>query len=172
MTTIRFTHFPMTKKPPDIVYDIWKTFQNHEQHIATLKGNRKNSDDVLEILRKDLENIGFEVEQGKKSKEKIHRPVTYGENGIPNLKYEIDAYCPMECVGLEVEAGRGWNGNALYRDLIQGMVMNGIDHLVIALLNSYYSTGGDDYTRALKVCEALTNQRRFKLPYTITIIGY
>ena len=32
---------------------------------------------------------------------------------------------------MEIEAGRGVLGNAIYRDLIQGMVMTNVDHLVV-----------------------------------------
>jgi len=61
----------------------------------------------------------------KRKADKIERPVFYGENGIPTLRYEIDAYHPDWRCGLEVEAGRGWMGNAVYRDLIQAAVMVG-----------------------------------------------
>src|SRR5215217_7900285 len=67
---------------------------------------------------------------------KIERPVFYGENGIPTLRYEIDAYHPDWRCGLEVEAGRAWMGNAVYRDLIQAAVMVGVQHLCLAVSNS------------------------------------
>jgi hypothetical protein len=39
--------------------------------------------------------------------------------------------------GLEVEGGRGWMGNAVYRDLVQGAVMVGVEHLCLAVSNVY-----------------------------------
>lgn len=52
-------------------------------------------------------------------------------------QYEIDAFNSVTRVGLEIEAGRGVQGNAIYRDLIQGMVMTNVDHLVVAVANEY-----------------------------------
>lgn len=147
-------------------------FKDHEDEIASTRGNKHKSDKVLAILRDDLVSLGFDVEKGKKAVDKIHRPVTFGEDGKSDLKYEIDAYHPDLRVGLEIEAGRGWNGNAIYRDLIQGMVMNGVDHLVVAVLNHYYASGADDYKKCLSVCSAISSHERIKLPYTITLFGY
>jgi len=97
-----------------------------------------NSDIVLGHIRTDLEAIGFEVEKSKKKTDKIFRPITFGVNGTPHLKYEIDAYNSETKVGLEIEAGRGVQGNAIYRDLIQGMMMTNVDHLVVAVANEYW----------------------------------
>ena len=35
--------------------------------------------------------------------------------------------------GLEIEAGRAWMGNAIYRDLVQALVMVDLDHLILAV---------------------------------------
>ncbi len=83
------------------------------------------------------------MEASKKRVDKLERPVFYGENGIATLRYEIDAYHPDWMCGLEVEAGRGWMGNAVYRDLIQAAVMVGVEHLYLAVCNAYrYTSGG------------------------------
>ncbi len=87
--------------------------------------------------------MGFEAEAGKAKVDKVERPVFYGENGVPALNYQIDAYHGLWRCGLEVEAGRGWMGNAIYRDLVQALVMVNVDYLVLAVANSYkYQTGG------------------------------
>ena len=157
--SIRFTHFPRTSKPPKFVHDIFGIFESHENDISTKKGNTHDSDRVLAELRDDLVALGYDVESGKKRHQKIHRPVTFGENGVSDLKYEV-------------EAGRGHAGNAIYRDLVQGIVMNGVDHLVIAVCNHYHSNGSDDYSKCLSICEGFFIQNRVKLPYTLTLIGY
>ena len=41
----------------------------------------------------DLLDLGFQVEASKKSADKLERPVFFGENGIPTLRYEIDVIC-------------------------------------------------------------------------------
>jgi hypothetical protein len=81
------------------------------------------SDAALNLLQPQLEALGFQVEKGKLRGQKIERPVFFGENGVPTLRYQIDAYHPLWRCGLEVEAGRAWMGNAIYRDLIQALVM-------------------------------------------------
>jgi len=136
------------------------------------------SNAVLGFIRTDLEAIGFDVEKSKKSSDKIFRPVTFGINGNPQLKYEIDAYNNETRVGVEIEAGRGVKGNAIYRDLILGMMMTNVDHLVIAVANEYkYNSNNKqmvskDFDKCVKICNALSGHTRVQLPYTITIIGY
>ncbi|MEM6530456.1 MAG: hypothetical protein AAF653_19310, partial [Chloroflexota bacterium] len=124
MTTIHYHSFPATKPPPNfstLIYDVFLTFEEQIGTIELEKGLK--SDEVLAILRPSLEQLGFEVETGKTREDKIHRPVLFGEDGEPTLKFEVDAYHPAWRCGMEVEAGRAWMGNAIYRDLIQSLVM-------------------------------------------------
>jgi len=122
--------------------------------------------------------LGFQVEAGKQKVDKIQRPVFFGENGEPTLKYEIDAYQPEWHCGFEVEAGRAWMGNAIYRDLIQGLVMVQVDTLVLAVPNGYkYKSSGrdvisSDYEKTTSVAETLFGHSRVRLPYKLIVIGY
>jgi hypothetical protein len=86
-------------------------FHKYEPLICTktlAKG--LTSDAVLAQLRPDLIALGFAVELGKSSLDKIKRPVFFGENGMPDLQYEIDAFHSGWQCGLEIEAGRAWMG--------------------------------------------------------------
>lgn len=136
------------------------------------------SNEVLASIRTDLVNLGFQVEIGKHRDEKIHRPVFFGENGVPVLKYEIDAYHEAWHCGLEVEAGRAWMGNAVYRDLVQALVMVEMETLVLAVPNTYrYLSGGRDsisrdYENTIGLAETLYSHSRFRLPYRLVVIGY
>jgi hypothetical protein len=136
------------------------------------------SNEVLRIIRSDLVGIGFEVESGKLKQDKIERPVFFGENGVPTLKYHIDAFHPVWNCGLEVEAGRAWMGNAIYRDLIQGLVMVQVDVLILAIPNAYkYKSSGknvasSDYSNTISVADALYGHTRMRMPYKLIIIGY
>ena len=178
MSDIRFQHFPITQEPPQFVEDVVKCFRKNESAISTVQGRSGNSDAVLGHIRTDLEAIGFEVEKSKKNVDKIFRPVTFGVNGTTQLKYEIDAYNSETRIGLEIEAGRGVKGNAIYRDLILGMMMTNVDHLVIAVANEYrYKSNqkqmvSKDFVKCVDICNALSSHTRVQLPYTITIIGY
>jgi len=104
--------------------------------------------------------------------------VFFGENGEPTLKYEVDAYHPKWRCGLEVEAGRAWMGNAVYRDLIQALVMVEVDSLILAVSNTYKFKSGNrdtvsaDYDNTSRVAETLYGHSRFSLPYRLILIGY
>jgi hypothetical protein len=177
--TVRYSTFPRTEAPPSHINEIVDVFHQHKITIGTLELEKGlTSDAVLKEIRPALEGIGFIVEGGKTADQKIKRPVFFGENGIPKLQYEIDAYHAEWNCGLEVEAGRAWMGNAVYRDLIQALVMVELQFLVIAVPNAYkFQTGGrtvinPDYEKAVEVADALYAHSRLRMPYRLTLIGY
>jgi hypothetical protein len=118
------------------------------------------------------------VEGGKRKEQKIECPVFYGENSVPIIHYQIDAYHPAWKCTLEVEAGRAWMGHAVYRDLIQASVMVNVDHIVLVVPLSYkYTTGGRltvnlDYDYTCNLASALYGHTRFRLPYSLIVLGY
>lgn len=66
----------------------------------------------------------------------------YGRDDEPQLTYEVDAYHDCWRCGLEVEAGGARKENAVYRDLIQGMMMVQVHERVLVEPNLYkYSSG-------------------------------
>ncbi len=178
-STVRFSTFPRTEPPPGFVEDMVGVFRRHEEEISTETNDKGlKSDDVLALLAPDLREIGFQVEASKKKVDKLQRPVFFGDNGTPTLQYEIDAYHEGWKCGLEVEAGRGWMGNAVYRDLIQASVMVGVEYLCLAVCNTYkYQSGGKpaiskDYGNTKQVAEAIYGHSRLSLPYDLILIGY
>lgn len=178
-SSIRFSTFPRTEPPPQPAHELVEVFQAHEAAISTtLLPKGLHSDGVLSVLAEDLVGLGFEVETGKTRSGKINRPVFFGENGVPTLNYQIDAYHPGWRLGLEVEAGRAWMGNAIYRDLIQAAVMVGVDILLLAVPNEYrYSSNAKpassrDYDKTVAVAEALYGHSRMAMPYRLVLIGY
>lgn len=161
------TSFPRTQSPPDFARDIVAVFQKHEPLICTrtlAKGLK--SDEVLAMLSPDLQGLEFAVELGKTHSDKIRRPVFFGENGKPGLQYEIDAWHEGEKCGLEIEAGRGGMGNALYRDLVQALVMVELELLVLAVANTYKFSGSvsRDYDKTVAVADALFEHSRIVMP--------
>ncbi|HEX8480852.1 MAG TPA: hypothetical protein VF650_03000 [Allosphingosinicella sp.] len=179
MSNIRFTSFPRTQPPPAFTPAILQVFRVHEPLICTrtlAKG--LTSDAVLTQLRDDLCTLGFSVEASKLRADKIERPVFFGENGVPELQYEIDAFHEDWKCGLEIEAGRGGMGNALYRDLIQALVMVELETLILAMANSYrFRTGGRDvisrdYDKTVAVANALYGHSRITMPYRLVVVGY
>ena len=69
-------------------------------------------------------------------------------------------------------------GNAVYRDLIQALIMVQVDHLVLAVPNAYkYKSGGrsvssNDYSNTVAVATAFYGHTRMAMPYALTVIGY
>lgn len=154
-------------------------FEECESEICTRSLTKGlTSNEVFARIRPGLAKLGFQIETGKHKTEKIERPVFYGENGVPALMYQIDAYHGDWRCGFEVEAGRAWMGNAIYRDLVQALVMVQVEHLVLAVPNEYKyrnsgkSTTSKDYESTIAVADALYGHSRMKLPYGLTVIGY
>lgn len=175
----RFSTFPRTEPPPSFVPRIRDLFSKHADRLDTVaRAKGLTSDEVLAVLRPGLLGLGFEVEAGKRKRDKIQRPVFFGEDGVATVRYEIDAYQPAWRCGLEVEAGRAWMGNAVYRDLIQAMVMVDVDWLVLAVPNVYkYRSGGKpaqsaDYENACGIADTLFGHTRVQMPYRLAVIGY
>jgi hypothetical protein len=135
---IRYSTFPRTKTPPEFTDKVVNIFKNHYSSISTVDLEKGlTSDETLAMISKDLLGIGFEVEMSKLRDDKIYRPVLFGENGVPIMKYEIDAYHNEWKCGIEVEAGRATMGNAIYRDIVQSLVMVNLDYLILAVPISY-----------------------------------
>lgn len=165
--------------PPEFVDVVVDVFQRYGASISTLALEKGlTSDMVLKELRPDLFELGFEVEEGKRKDEKIDRPVFFGENAQPTLHYQIDAFHTGWQCGLEIEAGRAWMGNAVYRDLVQACVMVQVEHLVLGVPIAYkYKTSGrstvsHDYAHAVSLAETLYGHSRLRLPYDLVLIGY
>jgi hypothetical protein len=175
-TTIHFNTFPRTEPPATFVAEIFSVFRAHEAAIATERlSHHLKSDEVLAIIRDDLIRLGFDVECGKRESQKIGRPVFFGEDGAPTLRFEVDAYhAEWEC-GLEVEATRAIRGGALYRDLIQALVMVKVNHLCIAVPN-FIQWGKNNrsrpYEEACRTADALYGHSRIRFPYGLTLVGY
>lgn len=178
-STIRFATFPSTKPPPAIAFQCVAAFREQEARIASMgRAEGMKSNEVLAAVAPTLAKIGFEVELGKRDEERIVRPVFFGENGEPTMQYSIDAFHPETGCGLEVEAGRAWMSNAVYRDLVQALVMVDVHHLVLAVSNEYRFRSGSkmvvnpDYQRTVEVARALYGHSRIQMPYGLTVIGY
>ena len=171
---IRYSYFPRTEAHPSFITQVVSVFERHVGTISTDEKKGPTSDDVLRELRADLVSLGFEVEAGKRRNEKILRPVFFGEDGEPDLQYEIDAWHPKWRAVLEVEAGRALLGNAMYRDMLQALVMVEVDHLLLAVPNLYHykTTTAKCYAKAVSVAQALYGHSRIIVPYRLCVIGY
>lgn len=176
---IRFISFPKTQPPPEYIGSIVDVFKKKESMISTIDLKKGLiSDRVMNVLTPGLKALNFNIETGKTKAKKISRPVFFGEDGQPTLKYEIDAYHTDWRCGLEIEAGRAILGNAVYRDLFQAMIMVDVDHLCLAVPNMYkYKSRKKDmempyYKKTVSIVDALFGHGRVSMPYSLSIIGY
>ena len=176
---IRFSTFPRTKTPPRFLSQLVEQFKERAGEIGTnLPRKGLTSDELLTVLRPGLIELGFEVEMGKRAKDRIMRPVFFGENASPELQYQIDAWHPEWLAGLEIEAGRAWMGNAVYRDLVQALVMVDLEYLILAVPQAYHykvngrATASRDYENTVAVADALYSHSRIEMPFSLCVIGY
>ena len=133
------------------------------------------SNKVLEVLRPELEHIGFRVEKGKTAVQKLPRPVLFDEMGEAGLSYDIDAYHEGHGIVMEVEAVRAIRANAIYKDLIQMSLMVDARFAVIAMPLRYkYKSGIDNpYKHGKDIMDAIFSSGRLRLPFEgVLLVGY
>jgi hypothetical protein len=167
---IRFQFFPRSRGIDDRIEKIINCFKKHSDSIESPKNNLL-SNEVLEIVRSDLQEIGFEVETGKARGEKINVPVLFGlDNGIDKY-FNADALSTDGKIVMEVEAGRAVDNNQFLKDIFQACMMYEVQHLFLAVRNDY--RGGDDFTKIYAFLETLYISNRLHLPLKgIVLLGY
>ena len=170
-----WSYFPRNSKPPAWVSDFVGVVAAAEAVVSTEVGSRLSSDEVLAALQPGLKAAGYAVETGKRRDQKISRPVLFGENGLPQVSYEIDAFHDELGIAVEVEAGRGAANNADYRDLVRTSLI--LDARWLALAMPLVYRAGSQSTMAYSVSrrqlEALYASHRLKLPFEgVLLVGY
>jgi len=131
----------------------------------------QNSNTVTARLRPGLEQLGFRVERGKSSEEKIVVPVLFGRKGTILKCFNADAHASSAGWVLEVEAGRAVDNNQFLKDIFQACMMHDVLHLAIAVRNIY--RGSDDFAKVENFLETLYLSGRLQLPLKgILLIGY
>ena len=159
---------------PEHLRNVIKCFEKNSYHFDSEKFLKDiKSNYVLEKVREDLEKLGFTVETGKKSKEKIifKIPTLYHEE----IEFQADAYNYETKTIIEVEAGRAVINNQFLKDFYQASVINECDYLVIAVKKLYRSSKsvGKDFEKVSKFMDGIFNNPRFIVPLKgILIIGY
>ena len=95
------------------------------------------------------------------------------------MAYEVDGFDPVNGIALEVEAGRGARGNAVYRDLIEGSLLVDARFLALAVMQEYrhQSSGRPtvvrSYGEARSVLDAIYASNRLVLPFEgVLLVGY
>ncbi len=168
----RWKSYPLSHRPPEFLFGVIGAFVDVWPRINSEK-NRLVSNDALALIAPGLARLGFAVETGKRADQKISVPVLFGENGRIVKAFEADAYFEELGIVLEIEAGQAVDNHRFLKDLFQACVMQGVDHLVIAVQTHYGTKSRDDYKTVEKFIDTLFQSGRLELPLeTVTIIGY
>jgi len=168
---IKWIYYPNSIEPSIFVRKIISVFQTVSNKIDSNTHEQQESNIVLSEVRNGLLELGFKVESGKKSDEKIRVPVLFGLNGIPNKYFEADAFNDEEKWVIEVEAGRAYTNYQFLKDYFQASVMFDVDYLGIAVRNTY--RGRDDFQKVKDFFDTLYASQKMSTPLRgILLIGY
>ena len=170
MQKTRHQFFPVNKKTPEHLVSVIKVFNEYEDKINSHK-HKLDSNTVLEILRKNLEGVGFRIETGKKKNEKIKIPVLFGENGRIIKSFDVDGYHEEFKTVLEVEAGRAVMNNQFLKDFFEACIMVNVDYCVIAVRDTYLKQ--KDFEKVKDFFDSMYASGRMNIPLKgLLIVGY
>jgi hypothetical protein len=172
-------YFPSWTRPPDWVHELLEVVAAARPLIDSATVDGLTSDKVLAHLRPGLLKLGYEVEGGKHRAERIRRPVLFGDQGRERVAYEVDAVHDELGILVEVEAGRGARGNAVYRDLVRSSLIVDQRFLVLGVMRSYrHQSSGrpiivSSYRESKDQLDALYASGRLRLPFEgVLLFGY
>ncbi len=167
---IRFQFFPRSQGITQNMSLIINCFENEIEKIKSPEFNL-SSNEVLEVVRKNLENIGFNCETGKSAAQKIHVPVLFGYDNKIDKSFNADAVSRDGKIVIEIEAGRATENNQFLKDIFQACMMFEVEYLVIVVRNIY--RGHKDFEIIHTFIETLYISNRLHLPLKgILLIGY
>ena len=173
---IKWIYYPLYDEAPEIVKKVARIFEKKSNMISSYRDDtnelRRSSDEILRIMLKDLESIGFKVEKGKKTIDKIKIPVLFGEKSIPKKTFDVDAYHEKYKMVIEIEAGRAVMNYQFLKDIFEACMMQEVEILGIAVRMQYRKTK-HDYEEVKKFLDTLYASDRMKIPLNgILLIGY
>jgi len=172
-------YYPTRDRPPAWARAFVDVVRTNRDETDSAVVSNLNSDRVLAHLRPGLEKLGYRVETGKKKDERIGLPVLFGEAGKELVRYEVDAVHDELKVLVEIEAGRGARGNAVYRDLVRASLIVDARFLVLGVMSEYrHKSGGKpiavkSYRDARDQLDAIYASQRLRLPFEgVLLFGY
>lgn len=170
MGEFRYQLFPRSFGITEQVKEAISCFEKNFHLIDSEKFNY-SSNEVLEIVRDDLENIGFKIEKSKRQDDKIRVPVLFGLNNKIDKYFDADGISEDLSIVLEVEAGRAYRNNQFLKDIFQACMMPSVEYLILTVRNTYHNS--DDFQSIFAFIETLYVNGRLQLPLKgIVLIGY
>ena len=167
---IRYQFFPRSHGITKQIAEIIQCFEVENHRFKSPDFNLP-SNDVLEIIKPNLQNNGFIVEEGKTKDKKISVPVLFGFDNKIDKSFNADAISEDGKIVIEIEAGRAVDNNQFLKDIFQACMMFDVEYLVIAVRNDY--RGADDFLKIYTFLETLYISNRLHLPLKgILLVGY
>jgi hypothetical protein len=167
---IQFQFYPRSVGLTEPITEVVKSFQKAAKQIASPE-HSLSSDGVLQVLRPELERIGFKVESGKSRGQKIKVPVLFGLNNTIDKYFDADAISADGKIVIEIEAGRALDNFAFLKDIFEASLMYEVEYLVVAVRNHYRGTR--TFERIAVFLETLYVSNRIRLPlHGILLVGY
>ena len=178
-----WSYYPRNVRPSAWATDLVAAASTARLSIDTagspVAGVSRKSDAILAHLRPGLEILGYQVESGKSTAEKITRPVLFGNDGKAEVSYDIDAFHDDLGIAVEVEAGRGASNGADYRDIVRTSLLLDANYLALfmPICYHYQLKGKPQITSAHlntgRQLNAIYASQRLQLPFDgILLIGY
>ncbi len=171
-------YFPKSSPLPAHLQDFLEAIEPGFITVRNSEGNLK-SNEVLEELRPHMESIGYQVEKSTPPKIRVKRPVLFGQNGLIDKSFEVDAFHTPTGTVVEIEAGRGVRNYQFLKDFFECLCIQDAEYLVIGVLNEYKppSTKGQrghkDFEDVVTFFDSLFASQRFDIPLKgLLIIGY
>jgi hypothetical protein len=179
MTYPRWRYFPTWGQPPEwaqaLVDAVTESQENIERTRSTFEdpsASTERSNAILACLRPALERLGYQVERGKRRDQKIYRPVFFEDEGKVTKSFDVDAFHPVDRIGVEVEYGRTQPNNAVYKDLIELCLMIDVDFGAL-FVPTTYRTRERPYDYAVNVFQPIFASPRLNLPLKgLLLVGY
>lgn len=175
----KWTYYPQRDPPPAWVPDLIAEIAQARPRIDSTTVRGFGSDNVLAVLRPGLERLGYRIEVGRSVADRITLPVLFGEQGVPRVRYSVDGVHETHGVLLEIEAGRGADGNAVYRDLVRTSLIVNARFLVLGVMQEYHRKSGGRtiirpcYSEAKDQMDAIYASQRLRLPFEgVLLFGY
>ena len=167
---MEFQLFPRSQGITNDLMNVVSCFLATQTQIESCVHELK-SDEVLAHLNPYFLELGYRVETGKKSHEKIKVPVLFGLNNNIDKEYNADALSPCGKIVIEVEAGRAVDNNQYLKDVFQACLMHEVEYLALAVRKIYKNR--QDFKTVYTFLETLYLSGRFQLPLKgILLIGY
>ena len=125
---VNWQYFPKSDVAPNHLVEIINVFKKNSDSIDSSR-NTLNSNSVLLMLKQELMGLGFTVEKGNKTIDKIKVPVLFGKDGKLEKYFHVDASNLDNETVIEVEAGRAVENYQFLKDLFEACMMHNISSI-------------------------------------------